>query len=1021
MIKEKRKKFLISTLGLVCALTAVVGVRYAVTGVNAQEAELDAQLQSTYTLGQSIVAPKATLSYNGKSYSAVSYLTYPSGTMRSANNYSLDEAGLYILEYKAIADDGKLLEESRKFTVSDVLYSVSSERSSVYYGSHQKYAPNTKGIVVSLANGDVFTYNKVVDLKEKNYTDGLVSFFNAPEIEGIQDAKSLIVRFTDLYDEDNYFEVDFHTANNAAVTAGPLDAPKVGLEKSRSSATDATWTLVTFENKQYRMFQGDTSWGTPLTYRMQSSTESYTLGEKCATVCYDYDTKQVYAKPTSTYLENGLVADLDSDVFFKNNWKGFTTGETIVSIYGKGYNSSAMNFVITDVNGDDLTVDTLEQSVNTIIDVDTLGYDEQSLPFGIVGERYNIFAARLTAPFVRTVKFETKVYINYYSNKVEIPTQDGYFIPTLAGDCTIEYTATDSFGVKTIKTLDIEIKPSTTQNLALTLQQDGVQTGNVFDVFRVPSVKTEHVSGNVSLEVTAIAPSGQKTALNIDEWTFIPTEVGTYTIQYKASDYILSTVLETQINVVSVNAPKFLSDPILNSYYIKGATYETPTLFAHYIKSGKTEQTQAQVYVSYNNGSREQVGEKFAVQKSGQFALIYVAEANGASVEKTYALTAIDVGYGAGNSLHVHDYFQTNQSVSGEKGTYKGESAPVDGNVKFDFIHSVGAWNFSIDMIPHGLLEENLQSYDCLELTLTDSENPSSRLTVALTANGNQTQVLVNGRYQVTLNKAFAHKKFSIGYEESSKTVTFDLSNPVEVLLNADESMFAGFPSKKVFVSFTLRNVRDAYVVQVTQINNHQLTSRSDGVDPSVYFEGIVANTVYAKQDVITIPRFYVEDVVDIMPSFEMSVKDPDGNFVTSVDNVLLDGTQDLTRSYEVRVEQVGVYKCWYKVQDYAENGGRLYVINYTVQDFTPPTVSLSKTTVEYSVEDTITIAKVTATDDESENCIIEKFVKSPSNYYEVLSGDTFKATEKGVYRIFYFVYDEAKNLTVVKYDVTVD
>ena len=243
----------------------------------------------------------------------------------------------------------------------------------------------------------------------------------------------------------------------------------------------------------------------------------------------------------------------------------------------------------------------------------------------------------------------------------------------------------------------------------------------------------------------------------------------------------------------------------------------------------------------------------------------------------------------------------------------------------------------------------------------------------------------------------------------------------MEVLLNADESAFAGFPSKKVFVSFTLKNLTGAFVVQVAQINNHQLTSRADGVDPSIYFEGIVANTVYAKQDLITIPRFYVEDVVDIMPSFEMSVKDPDGNFVTSVDGVKLDGTQDLTRSYEVRVTQVGVYKCWYKVQDYSDNGGRTYLINYAVQDSTPPTVSLSTAKIEYSVGDTVTIASVDATDDESDECAVETFVKTPSNHYKVLHDDTFEATEAGEYIVFYFVYDADRNLTVVKYIVTVD
>lgn len=1016
--KERMRKIFLSVICTLCCGFIATGIWMQLPSAKADDVSLSTeQMQSKYSIGETLNTPRGTLIYDGKEYEGESYLTYPSGAVYSKNAYVLNESGLYGLTYKAYADNGTLLEKTITFTVAEPLFTVSGEKSSAYYGTHEKYATDKEGIVVKLVNGDVFTYNKVVDLSQNTYTDGIISFFNTPEIEGVQDAKSMIVRFTDVYDENNYFEVDFHTANNACVTAGPLNAAKVGLWRTRSTATDSSWTNITFENEAYQMFQGDTSWGLPLSYNMREAKDGFEIGDRVATISYDYASKRVYANPTSIYAGDGFVTDLDHEMFFKNNWKGFTTGEVIISIYGKTYNAASMGFVITDVNGEDLSEMEITQKISSQINVDTLGYSEFDLPFGIVGVPYKLFDVTMRSSYVRTTKFEQKVYRNYHSNKTEVNIENGYFTPTVAGSYTIEYTVTDSFGEKTIKTLDVQVKPSTTEKLTAQINSDGVTVGNALSEIRVHSITERNVSGKGELKAVAIAPSGNEYPIDTESWTFIAEEVGAHKVRYSLTDYISTATAEYTVTVESVAQPVFLDDVILNSYYIKGAIYPTPILTAHYISDKETMEIEAKAYISYNGEGREELGEKFTVEQTGTVQLIYIATVNGVTAEKIYTLKVVDVGYGKGNALNVHQYFQADETVSGEKGVYTGTVAPTNGDVTFDFIHSVGAWNFALELIPQG------DTYDCVAIELIDSENTNVKMSIVLSAVGKkQTDIVVNDRYHQTIEQSFYNTKFSVGYTEDNNIVTLNLAQLFEVLLNADGTEFTGFPSKKIFVKFALKNVIDAYSVQVVKLNSHSFASKSDGVDPSYYYEGVELNKIYARGDVITIPQFYVEDVVDIGPNLTVNVKDPQGNFVRSVDGVLLDGSQDLNRAYQVEITQYGVYKCWYAVSDYSGNGGRLRPVNYTVEDHVAPIVTLSKARVEYKTNDKVKVAKVSVTDDLSatENCIVKIYVRSPKDDFFAVTNNEFTATQKGIYTIFYYVYDEMENVEIIKYQIMV-
>lgn len=86
-------------------------------------------------------------------------------------------------------------------------YSVSGKNSSVRYGSHEIYAKDKKGLVVSVAPGESFRYEKAINLKGKTVNDTLISLFPTPLFKETSDAHFLSVTLTDAYDESNFVTV----------------------------------------------------------------------------------------------------------------------------------------------------------------------------------------------------------------------------------------------------------------------------------------------------------------------------------------------------------------------------------------------------------------------------------------------------------------------------------------------------------------------------------------------------------------------------------------------------------------------------------------------------------------------------------------------------------------------------------------------------------------------------------------------------------------------------------------------
>ena len=235
MIKKKRNKSLMAVLGGVLAVTCA-SVGLGITMVKSAKAEIQAPnyYKESYYKGETINLTGKKIAYNGKEYDADVLVIAPDGKGYNGESVDLSQVGVYTVEYRFVVN-GKVLLTRETLTVSQNLYEVSSARSSVQYTTYtdmveaQSYTYvngstwekpaqtlTSEGLLVDLASGDEFIYNKIIDLKDNTQYDKLLGLFVIPQNKGTADLYKLDVTFTDVYDESNYVTVSFKTGEKSS-------------------------------------------------------------------------------------------------------------------------------------------------------------------------------------------------------------------------------------------------------------------------------------------------------------------------------------------------------------------------------------------------------------------------------------------------------------------------------------------------------------------------------------------------------------------------------------------------------------------------------------------------------------------------------------------------------------------------------------------------------------------------------------------------------------------------------------
>lgn len=908
------------------------------------------------------------------------------------------------------------------------LYSVSSSTSSVEYGTYNaaehtpagspSYAAkgSVSGVKVSLAQGDTLKYNKVIDLsdctEQNKPEDQLISLCITPDSIGSLDAETIEVWFTDAYDPSNYIVVNIFnsqeggglTHSNAYIKAKTPGQQLTGIQD---------WDP---EPRKHV----DNIYGFPvrLSFAGLFTNSAYglnTIADNSINISINYAERQVHSaihKANAT----SLVCDLDSSNHFTKLWGGFTTGECFMSVRAGNYVKEKANFVITRVNGEEAKDMYFTDRGLPRVEVDTDVYTADALPEAVVGVPYPLFAAHCISPYDGNLNVIARVKFG----SEDIAVNNNAFIPAKAGEYQVIYEATDKYGVVGSSTLTVNAPASLSEMVIADCgypatcfagEAINVPTPAVTGGSGIPSVKkTVDFGGNVTV---------------IEGNTYRPTKAGKYTFAFTATDYCGQKTITTHVlNVESGNKPVFTHDAALPHYFVSGEQYVLPELNAYDYTDGSGSPVKSVITISDKEGEKNVRGGKITpvARNNGDIVTVtYTATLAGkSSASVSYDIPTVIVK--EGRDVHLDKLlYSPDSSVTSITAKESGTSVAVAKNATVDFINPLCAHGFEFEF----RVPKNKANFEELTILLTDSENSLQQCKFVYRRASVGTEFMTEGlAAAVRAAQEFgSDDKFRLSYNAVRNEISFDPESKVVVSPTRTVSgeKFTGFDSGKVYLTVLFGEVSGNSELTVVSVGGQYITDDLiDFVAPHISVMGDAGGS-YERGSIVTVSKAVASDCVDYTITFKLTVLDPDRMPVASIDGTLLQDITDCGKEYRIALDKVGAYTVLYTAEDLSENSTDTGSYRIQVVDIGKPVITVNGTVPSKgNVGKQIIVPAATVTDDISENLTLKIYVITAHGGIVELKDRAFTPKAAGKYVIRYWCVDDAGNMQICDYTVTV-
>ena len=1006
----KKKRLLMIAL---MSIVAIFTLSFSVIALATEEYEFSVgAFESSYELYETAEIPQGKFG----SVNAKATVIFPSGEKTTATTVYLDEGGIYTVVYSAIVN-GTKMEEKVNFTVESPLYSIlGGNQSTVYYGKDENDAFNggwnsgREGLLLSLAPNETFRYNNVINVYDSNAGQKAIKFALEPHKKGAADVKALYFKFIDIYNPDNtvtvWVKCNEGTGYVTYIMSKACDQPYIGRE---------------YHGKKGEMWHVQNLYGTPIYY----SSGGIFLGQEAAAIhdlgfWFNRLEQSLYLGSTSqpTYLSN----DYDDVSRLANPWDGFTTGEVFLEIYADMYSADTAQILILDIIGQDLSEDYLDDTAGPVINVDTSKISNDKLHTGYVGQKFPVFDATSTDTYVSgAVKVDVSAYYGYerttgvyssfgsvYTRKVNIAS--GQIATTIPGKYAIVYRATDWYGNKTERVHEIVVEKDVVAPAITGLEiGEHVTSANVGNVVPLPEAYG-YVGGtgeiNVVYEVTTDGKSVEIKGDAINGYYFVSTNTGSHTVKIYAYDMLdVRQVIDYTIDVGNSSSPSIDQKVNLPKYLLTGSQYILPELMATDASGRKVA---CKIMITDGSGTREYAdGVQFVPDTNGNATITYVSGDN--SISYVIPVKEMKTSEGVLPLYNFNNYYECDEGVS-----VVAESASVrliasqDGGA--EFIRELLANNLTL----YFSVNSAKNNFDYITVTLTDAYDKKVAISTTLYNRGTKpAEIGVNG---VSVNKNLAVATF-----QNDKVINFNFSNNQSII---DETFvkysqtiygeeFNGFPSGMVYAKISLGGVKGESELNLTQINGQMLkTTLSDNIAPTISINGAYERTYAKVGDVIDVYSAITRDILEPNCKGTISVT-LDGEFVTALDNTLLDGVS-MDKAYQFKVSEVGQYEIIYSSTD-GKNKTNTRVI-FKTYSFTEPTLKLdSKIKTEWTVGQ-ITLPKPVVA------AGVVAYVSVTDPYGEVVTVNNYKfeALYQGIYEVRYVAQDAEGNTKTLVYKIGV-
>lgn len=1005
-----RKKFLL-TLSVFFLLLFSITISIVVIAESNNVIWGSIKLENEYFLNEYITIPNEEVSINNDKYNANFILRTPDGNSFTDNddNYltpskiKLTNTGIYTLEYY-IVKNGKRHSKVYNFSVERKIYSATSDNTDFYYGiDNSDYNTELNGINLSLYKGDVFSYNKVVDLKNVTSADNLIKLAVLPQKNGECDLYSLDVILTDAYDSDNKVIITLKSLKDA-IDQGSWDiayasacAPKVG-QITTGYAQEAGIKLQV--NTIFGTYFDFSFYGDSFNKYHNIEGSKWGVADQYIAVSMDYSTKRIFV--SSQYTKEKFVIDLDSSDNFNKLWGGFTTGEAFISLSGNNFYKDNANLIVTEMYGADLSESGVFQKESTpYITVDD---SEISLENIIMPKGYSLKIPKATAvdTYNGILPVTTKIYLGYFSNqKHEVNIMDGVFIPQNIGVYTVEYSVTDFDGQKYYKTYDINVVES--GDITLFLEEDYQKSGIIGEYIKIPKYS---IKGGIGKINNCVSVKLNGVEQNVVDNSFLATKCGKYNVTITAFDYVNQTnEYSYDVDIGDNLNPSFIDEVIVPSFFIKGTTYNMPEYYA---------------YDFHNNGNKIKADvfvndikvDKYCPLEVGDIIIKYVATSNTGSVEKFFNAKVIDVKNG--NKLDITKYFDSENLVvsSNRIGTdFINQDTLQD--AKTTFINYISANDFSLDFV----VNQQTTNFNQMKIVLHDTVNPNNKIEIAFSMDTRR--IFVCGK---DTGFAFSESIFNtdggdyanVSFDQRSGILFFG-SNKYKI------EDFSGFTGGLLRLEICLEEVCGPAGFSIRRISKQVMISivTEDEIGPLLSYNGTYS--VYSSlNSVCTVFSAVCSDLLSTVDLCYVSVKDTNNNIMTSTDGIYLEKVS-CDREYKIKLTEYGKYSIEYYAIDSNGNTSNPTGQKINVIDDVPPVINISNLKTRLSVGSSIDLSLVSATDNLDMDVQVFAFISSTKNESkQAIDLKKYKFSKEGEYVFTFIAFDTVGNYSYIVHKVIV-
>ena len=1077
-MKNKRlflSAFIFTTALLIGGVSFYVAYHYQnIQKVDASEGEFvpSGSLQEDYALNSTFIVPNGKISYDGHLYDYNDYyVKYPNGKSYKKDKYILDVAGKYECVFIHSTQNFEVYSKYNFLALSSA-YTFKNPESYVEY--QEQIVTNidpADGLKVKLMENDIFTYNQVVDISNATLDTPIVTYHpyahslranpandhldmyknvvyeyddhNKPKPHSI-DANCSVVRVTDAYNPDNYFEtyIFYRTANTSNnrqqqyCLSGASGQDLVAIERATSKGTGNR--LVTIDGVSYREYIGFTpnGFGATLntrtgyifenrlmsdgtyqkravgtTYDSSSTADISNADDYGYNIFYEPDTKKVYISMIGQFYVN----DLDEPVLYSSNgFKGFTTNEVYISIYFKEYNGAYAEFDLETIYGvDDFSKDNIQDTKAPIIEL-----DNNSNNFNIaVNEEFKLFNASVI-DYSYQGDLKTFVYYEYNTpQQVQLNVKNNAFIPKKPGNYTIIYQATDAYGNSSIKTVDL-YAITTPTNKIVDFSVEQINEADAGQEITLPTPDIKVYNNEPVIKCTATYEDGEIIDINSNTWKLFLKKPGGYQIKYVYGDGISTYEFSYMLNA-KTSSNVYLEELHLPQYIIKDAEYTLDVARVVKVQNKDLDYADPDIYVSEDDSgfTRKINAKDFVTTANNCIKLQYRYGSEILFTSDEIPVKDVDFK----NRLVKSAYFENHNMIVEANSSSIVLTASGNQEASSTFINPLNLSTFSFKA---DLLGSNLSGTN-LDLILTDFEDAENKVIISLYSKSGSDLVYVsiNGSLPVSVNPT----QYSLSYNSLDEMFTDTFDNEF-ALVNPFKSdrfyLTMRFVSPSASNSIAINSISE-------QIMNQGYYDTKDANLNAPKIEknhslGSVVDLKFVRPDDVLSP--YLEKNYTVTVTYYEN-EEADGVMVTAMDGTLLDGTQDLYKNYQIKLEKVGIYEVYYSYEDQAYRNGRLLPNKattlkdiYSVDDVAPVIVLSSgygpNTIVIANVGSNYTVKGYTTSDNWSKKIDVSIYVISPNNVFTKLKDKSFTLQEKGDYRIYYYAVDESGNISSTYYTV---